>query len=221
MITPISTLVIIILVIVAVFYISDSIFCKKTLGDLRKKYKKDTEPIQLQISNLKTDIFNLQEEKTQLQTNLTRREARNSLLEKNILGKFANGDLTSATGDCVSIADTTKGNLTFLQVKNSKRCNSIFSYDPNYKQISVKVGTNTKCIDAFNENDVVLNDCIKNSQKQKFDYYPLFDGKIYSGLYSKCISYDKDSNVLQLKKCDKDNDIIVANSEKYLYLPNK
>ena len=104
----------------------------------------------------------------------------------------------------------------------AKKCNSIFSYDPNYKQISLKVGTTTKCIDAFNENDIVLNDCIKNSQKQKFDYYPFFnDGKLYSGLYSKCISYNKESNILGLTKCEDDNNIIVSNSIDNLYLQNK
>ena len=148
---------------------------------------------------------------------------------KNIFGKFTNGELVNNEGKCISIADSTKGDLTFLQLKNTIKCNPIFSYEPNYKQIGVKVGTSTKCIDAFNENDIVLNDCIKNSQKQKFDYYPFFnDGKLYSGLYSKCISYNKESNILVLAKCEDDNDnnnndnnIIVSNSINNLYLKNK
>lgn len=220
--TILSIIIIIILSITTVFFISEQIFCKQSLSNLQVKYDQDTTPIKLQISNLKTDIFNLQTEKTQLKDNLSKREARNSLLEKNVLGKFDNGGLITKNGDCVGIADTTKGDLSFLQVKNTKKCNSIFSYDPNYKQISLQVGTTTKCIDAFNENDIVLNDCIKNSQKQKFDYYPFFnDGKLYSGLYSKCISYNKESNILGLEKCEDDNNIIVSNSINNLYLQNK
>lgn len=220
--TILSIIIIIILSITTVFFISEQIFCKQSLSNLQVKYDQDTTPIKLQISNLKTDIFNLQTEKTQLKDNLSKREARNSLLEKNVLGKFDNGSLITKNGDCVGIADTTKGDLSFLQVKNTKKCNSIFSYDPNYKQISLQVGTTTKCIDAFNENDIVLNDCIKNSQKQKFDYYPFFnDGKLYSGLYSKCISYNKESNILGLEKCEDDNNIIVSNSINNLYLQNK
>ena len=221
--TILSIVIIIILSITTIFFISEQIFCKQSLSNLQVKYEQDTTPIKLQISNLKTDIFDLQTEKTQLKDTLSKREARNALLEKNVLGKFHNGDLITKNGDCVGIADTTKGDLSFLQVKNTKKCNSIFSYDPNYKQISLQVGTTTKCIDAFNENDIVLNDCIKNSQKQKFDYYPFFnDGKLYSGLYSKCISYNKESNILRLEKCeDDDNNIIVSNSVNNLYLQNK
>jgi hypothetical protein len=227
--TILSILIIIILSITTIFFISEQIFCKQSLSNLQVKYEQDTTPIKLQISNLKTDIFNLQTEKTQLKDNLSKREVRNSLLERNVLGKFDKGDLIAKNGDCIGIADTTKGDLSFLQVKNTKKCNSIFSYDPNYKQLNVQVGTTTKCIDAFNENDIVLNDCIKNSQKQKFDYYPFFnDGKLYSGLYSKCISYNKESNILVLAKCEDDNDnnnndnnIIVSNSINNLYLKNK
>jgi hypothetical protein len=220
--TILSIVIIVILSITTIFFISDDVSCKQSLSNLQIKYDQDTTPIKLQISNLKTDIFNLQNEKTQLQDNLSKREVRNSLLEKNVLGKFDKGDLITKNGDCVGISDTTKGDLSFLQVKNTKKCNSIFSYDPNYKQISLKVGTSTKCIDAFNENDIVLNDCIKNSQKQKFDYYPFFnDGKLYSGLYSKCISYNKESNILGLAKCEDDNNIIVSNSINNLYLQNK
>jgi hypothetical protein len=220
--TILSIVIIVILSIATIFFISEQVSCKQSLSNLQVKYDEDTTPIKLQISNLKTDIFNLQNEKTQLQDNLSKREARNSLLEKNVLGKFDKGDLITKNGDCIGIADTTKGDLSFLQVKNTKKCNSIFSYDPNYKQISVQVGSSTKCIDAFNENDIVLNDCIKNSQKQKFDYYPFFnDGKLYSGLYSKCISYNKDSNILSLAKCEDDNNIIVSNSTNNLYLQNK
>jgi hypothetical protein len=220
--TILSIVIIIILSITTIFFISEQIFCKQSLSNLQVKYEQDTTPIKLQISNLKTDIFDLQTEKTQLKDNLSKRDARNALLEKNVLGKFNNGDLITKNGDCVGIADTTKGDLSFLQVKNTKKCNSIFSYDPNYKQISLQLGTTTKCIDAFNENDIVLNDCIKNSQKQKFDYYPFFnDGKLYSGLYSKCISYNKESNILRLEKCDDDNNIIVSNSVNNLYLQNK
>lgn len=217
----IAIVVIVILSITTIFFASERGSCKQSLSNLQVKYEQDTTPIKLQISNLKTDIFNLQTEKTQLQDNLSKREARNSLLEKNIIGKFNDGSLIAQNGDCVSLADTTKGDLSFLQVKNTKKCNPIFSYDPNYKQISVKIGNSIKCVDAFNENDIVLNDCIKNSQKQKFDYYPLFNGKLYSSLYSKCLNYKTDSNILELNVCEGDNNIIVSNSDKNLYLQNK
>jgi hypothetical protein len=169
---------------------------------------------------LKTKIFGLENDKEQLQDNLAKTEARNVLYKKNIVGKFVDGSLINKEGNCVSIADSTKGDLTFLQVKNTPKCNPIFSYDPNYKQISVKVGVSTKCIDAFNENDVVLNDCIKNSQKQKFEYFPLHDSKLRSSLYSKCLTYDKESKILQLKPCNLDENILVKDSDKYLYLQN-
>lgn len=215
-----ACLIIIILFAVMLYYITETLTCKKKYGELEKKYEEDTTPIKLQISDLKTQVFDLQNEKKNLQVSLTRQEERSKLLGKNIYGKFTNGELTNSEEKCVSLADSTKGDLTFLQVKNTTKCNPIFSYEPNYKQISVKVGTSTKCIDAFNENEVVLNDCIKNSQKQKFDYYPLFNGKLKSQLYSKCLAYDKESNILQLKKCDVDETIFVKDSDKYLYLEN-
>jgi len=187
---------------------------------LDKKNENDPNIIKIQISDLKTKVFELENERGKLQVLLSDKEEQNKLLGKNILGKFTNGELVDNEGRCVYIADSTKGDLTFLQVKNTTKCNPIFSYEPNYKQISVKVGTSTKCIDAFNENEIVLNDCIKNSQKQKFDYYPLFNGKFKSQLYSKCLSYNKESNILQLKQCDVDESIVAKDSDKYLYLEN-
>ena len=215
-----SVFLIVILFAIMLYYITETSSCKRRYVDLEKKYEEDTTPIKLQISDLKTKVFDLETEKKNLQVSLTRQEERGKLLGKNIFGKFSNGELTNSEGKCVSVADSTKGDLTFLQVKNTIKCNPMFSYEPNYKQISVKVGTSTKCIDAFNENEVVLNDCIKNSQKQKFDYYPLFNGKLKSQLYSKCLAYDKESNILQLKRCDVDESIFVKDSDKYLYLEN-
>lgn len=194
---------------------------KKEKGEDDKKLDtNDPNIIKIQISDLKTKVFELENEREELQVLLTQKEERNKLLGKNIFGKFTDGELVDNDGRCVYIADSTKGDLTFLQIKNTKKCNPIFSYEPNYKQISVKVGTSTKCIDAFNENEIVLNDCIKNSQKQKFDYYPLFNGKFKSQLYSKCLSYNKESNILQLKQCDIDESIVAKDSDKYLYLEN-
>jgi hypothetical protein len=215
-----ACLVIVILFAVMLYYITETFSCKKSYVELEKKYEQDTTPIKLQISDLKTKVFDLENERKNLQISLTQQEERGKLLGKNIFGKFTNGELVNNEGKCISIADSTKGDLTFLQLKNTIKCNPIFSYEPNYKQIGVKVGTSTKCIDAFNENEIVLNDCIKNSQKQKFDYFPLFNGKLKSQLYSKCLAYDKESNILQLKQCDVDESIVVKDSDKYLYLGN-
>ena len=68
--TILSILIIIILSITTIFFISEQIFCKQSLSNLQVKYEQDTTPIKLQISNLKTDIFNLQTEKTQLKDKL-------------------------------------------------------------------------------------------------------------------------------------------------------
>lgn len=215
-----ACLVIVILFAVMLYYITETFSCKKSYVELEKKYEDDTKPIKIQISDLKTKVFDLENERKNLQVSLTQQEERGKLLGKNVFGKFTNGEIVNNEGKCVSIADSTKGDLTFLQLKNTIKCNPIFSYEPNYKQISVKVGTSTKCIDAFNENEIVLNDCIKNSQKQKFDYFPLFNGKLKSQLYSKCLAYDKESNILQLKQCDVDESVVVKDSDKYLYLGN-
>lgn len=213
-------IIIIILFAVMMYYLSETASCKTNYKELEKKYELDTTPIKLQIADLKTQVFDLENEKKNLKTTVDRQDARNKLLEKNIFGKFSNGELVSNEGNCVSIADSTKGDLTFLQLKDTLKCNPIFSYEPNYRQISVKVGTATKCIDAFNENEVVLNDCIKNSQKQKFDYYPLYDTKLKSQLYAKCLAYDKESKILQLKRCDIPENIVVKDSVNNLYLAN-
>ena len=215
-----SSSVIVILLSILMYYLSDSWACNKNLKDLRVKYEQDTTPIKLQIEDLKTQVFSLETERSQLQENLARTEARRDLVTRNVLGKFTKGELTSLDGKCVSIADSSKGDLTFLQVKQTLKCNPIFSYEPNYKQISVSVGTATKCVDAFNENEIVLNDCIKNSQKQKFDYYPIFDGRLKSQLYSKCLGYNKESGILQLRPCDSKDAIIVKDSAKHLALIN-
>jgi hypothetical protein len=219
-ITIACSVILIVVIAVMGYYISETLACKQNYKDLEKKYEQDTTPIKLQIADLNTKVFDLENAKKILEENLRTTEARKVLLQKNVFGKFAEGELSDFDGNCVSIADSTKGDLTFLQVKNTQKCNPIFSYEPNYKQISVKVGTATKCVDAFNENEVVLNDCIRNSQKQKFDYYPLYDGKLKSQLYSKCLSYDKESKILQLKKCDIDENIIVKNSDNHIYLIN-
>ena len=152
-----ACLVIVILFAVMLYYITETFSCKKSYVELEKKYEDDTKPIKIQISDLKTKVFELENDREKLQVLLTGQEERNKLLSKNILGKFTNGELVDNEGRCVYIADSTKGDLTFLQIKDTKKCNPIFSYEPNYKQISVKVGTSTKCIDAFNENEIVLN----------------------------------------------------------------
>lgn len=144
---------------------------------------------------------------------------RNTLLEQNIPGIFQNADLFSSEKKCISIAESKRGDLSYLELSKLKNCNNIFTYDPANKQIIVKINDSTKCITSLNEKDIVLNDCVKTSEKQKFNYYPLSDGKFYSSLYSKCLSYNNDSNIVELDNCKASNNIF--NKVGNLFLPNQ
>lgn len=150
---------------------------------------------------------------------------RNTLLEKNIPGIFQNADLFSSEKNCISIAESTRGDLQYLELSKSNNCNNIFTYDPVNKQIIVKMNDSTKCITSLNETDIVLNDCVKTSEKQKFNYYPLSDGKFYSSLYSKCLSYNPNDNsnnkynIVQLDNCRAANNIFYKQGD--LFLPNQ
>ena len=149
---------------------------------------------------------------------------RNTLLEQNIHGIFQNADLFSSEKNCISIAESTRGDLQYLELSKSNNCNNIFTYDPVNKQIIVKTNDSTKCITSLNETDIVLNDCVKTSEKQKFNYYPLSDGKFYSSLYSKCLSYNSsdnssDNSIVQLDNCKADNNIFYKRGD--LFLPNQ
>lgn len=154
-------------------------------------------------------------------------KSRIKLLEKNIIGKFDKSPLiTILDNGCTTIADDTIGDYTFLKlIKNctTPQNYNIFNYEPIYKQISVQLGDQSKCLDAVNETNIILNECLKTSQKQKFAYYPLDNGKIKSVLYSTCIGYNKDTNLLELQECNRSTNITTQLSERdsHLYLVNQ
>lgn len=144
---------------------------------------------------------------------------KNTLLEQNIPGIFQNVELFNNDKNCISISESMRNDLSYLELSKTKNCNNIFTYDPVNKQIIVKTNESSKCITSLNETDIVLNDCVKTSEKQKFNYYPLFDGKFYSSLYSKCLSYNNDSNIIELDNCRASNNI--SNKQGNLFLPNQ
>jgi hypothetical protein len=134
-------------------------------------------------------------------------------LEKNVSGEFENIVLKSKPDLCVKIATKTKGDFTFLQEQSDCVESDNFSYDPIQQQIRTN---KTKCIEAFNENDIILSECSSTSLKQRFMYYPLYDGKLKSTLYSKCLGTNADG-LLSLQSCDLSN-IVTKNGS--IYLPN-
>jgi hypothetical protein len=125
----------------------------------------------------------------------------------------------------VSIADATKGDFSYLQLNTL--CKEpdqvkIFSYDPVYKQIIMDLGQQKRCIDAVNENDIVINECLRTSQKQKFNYFPLYGGRFKSMLYNKCIGFNPENNILELQTCN-DNTNVMTRKDKqqsHLFLEN-
>jgi hypothetical protein len=142
---------------------------------------------------------------------------RNNLLEKNISGIFTNSDLTNEDKKCIDISSRKRGAFQYLELTDFQKCNDIFTYEPINKQLFVKTNESTKCITSLNENDLVLNDCVKTFDKQQFDYFPMHDGKFHSSLYSKCLSYNKDSNIIELDDCRGSNNIVKSGN---LFLPN-
>lgn len=200
--------------------------CDGKLKVLQQMYDTDTKPLQLQIADFKKRAFEAEDKAKDLTNQTDQNMARITLLEKNVIGKFdkeplvANGDRT-----CVSIADGTKGDFSYLQLNTLCKDQDkvkIFTYDPVYKQVIVDVGQQKKCIDAVNDNDIVLNECLKTSQKQKFNYFPLYGGRFKSMLYNKCIGYNNDTNILELQTCNNVTNITTRKDEqqRHLFLEN-
>ena len=152
-----------------------------------------------------------------MQTQTGELQTRNTLLEKNINGIFVNSDLVNEDKKCVDISSKKRGAFQYLELSNLQKCNDIFTYEPINKQLFVKTNESTKCITSLNDNDIILNDCIKSFDKQQFDYFPMHDGKFHSSLYSKCLSYNKDSNIIELDDCRESNNIVKRSN---LFLPN-
>jgi len=200
-----SASVVTLFVVLFVVYWQQNTECGNNFSKLQKKYDDDTKPLKFQVSDLKTKIFELTQDKEQLSKDINTRDTTIKKLEQNVYGKFDDGYIVSDKDrSCVTLADNTKGDYSILQLnvtcKNPEKIN-IFSYDPDYKQLQIKMGSSVKCVDSMNENDVIVSDCIKTAQKQKFNYFPLYDGRFKSMLYSKCLGYNLDNNVIELQKC--------------------
>ena len=200
-----SASVVTLFVVLFVVYWQQNTECGNNFSKLQKKYDDDTKPLKFQVSDLKTKIFELTQDKEQLSKDINTRDTTIKKLEQNVYGKFDDGYIVSDKDrSCVTLADNTKGDYSILQLnvtcKNPEKIN-IFSYDPVYKQLQIKMGSSVKCVDSMNENDVIVSDCIKTAQKQKFNYFPLYDGRFKSMLYSKCLGYNLDNNVIELQKC--------------------
>jgi FlaG/FlaF family flagellin (archaellin) len=199
--------------------------CQKKTTALQVLYDNDTKPLQFQLQDYKFKVLELGETNTNNTKDLDASKARISLLEKNIIGKFENNVLTNTKNSCVTVADGTKGDFTLLTL--NKNCtnpiqSAVYSYDPVYKLVSVQHGDSKLCVDALNENDVVLNDCLKTSLKQKFNYFPLNGGRFQSTLYSKCLGYNDTSEMIELQKCGESSNIHTVSEQQpnHLYLEN-
>jgi hypothetical protein len=164
------------------------------------------------------DKYNQLEVKTnELQKKIENTNNKNILLEKNINGIFENSDLRNEDAKCIDISSKKRGAFQYLELTDLEKCNDIFTYDPIDKHLVVKTNESTKCVTSLNENDIILNDCVKTFDKQQFDYYPMHDGKFHSSLHSKCLSYNKDSNIIELDNCKGSNNISKSSN---LFLPN-
>lgn len=165
----------------------------------------------------KNEYSNLENQCNTFQKQIDDLTDKNNLFEKNITGIFENSQLVNENNKCLDISKTRRGAFNYLEVSDFEKCNDIFTYDPIDKHIIVKTNEGNKCITSLNENDLVLNDCVKTFDKQQFHYYPMHDGKFHSSLYSKCLSYNKDSNIIELSDCNASNNILKTGN---LFLPN-
>jgi hypothetical protein len=168
-------------------------------------------------NSISEDNFNQSIKTNELQKKIEDANNKNTLLEKNINGIFENSDLTNEDKKCIDISSKKRGAFQYLELTDFEKCNDIFTYDPVDKHLFVKTNESTKCITSLNENDIILNDCVKTFDKQQFDYYPMHDGKFHSSLHSKCLSYNKDSNIIELDNCKGSNTISKRGN---LFLPN-
>jgi len=153
----------------------------------------------------------IKEDLTKLSDTLQSTTERASILEKNIIGNFNGGYLISDI-DRTCVNTKTGGDAIQLQlnvncVKPDKY--GIFTYDPTVKQLRVKSGNINKCVEAATGDKIFLNDCSKSNLAQKFDYYPLYDGrfKMTSDL-SRCMGYDTDSMIINTQSCSNGNYIV-------------
>lgn len=200
--------------------------CDKQYTELQLKYDTDTKPLQFQVSDFKKRAFDAEDKAQTATTQLEANQKRLTLLEKNVIGKFEKEPIVGkADNSCVSLADGTKGDFSYLQLntlcKNQDKLR-IFTYDPVYKQLIVDLGQQKRCVDAVNENDIVLNECIRTSQKQKFNYFPLYGGRFKSMLYSKCLGHNADTNIIELQQCGDVSNVVTRGPSQasHLFLEN-
>jgi hypothetical protein len=168
--------------------------------------------------DMEIKLYNQSIQTDELQRKIEDANNKNTLLEKNINGIFENSNLTNEDKKCIDISSKKRGAFQYLELTDFEKCNDIFTYDPVNKHLLVKTNESTKCITSLNENDIILNDCVKTFDKQQFDYYPMHDGKFHSSLHSKCLSYNKDSNIIELDNCALGSNNISKRGN--LFLPN-
>ena len=184
-----------------------------------------SKPEVAQINELNQQLFEINYTKGQVDKKNAQLRDESLALKRNILGKFDNARLIGRPpNSCVNVADDVKGEFyKLVLVGNCKTPSEVFSYEPTNKQIKVKIGQTTKCIDAINENDILLNDCIATSTKQKFNYYPVHDARFQSLLYTKCLGHNMDTNIIELQNCGDASNIATVKEmrDSQLFLPNK
>jgi hypothetical protein len=210
-------MIIVVFTIVTVFLIllviEVSISSMKYVNELEGVVK----PLSLREQDAHRRIAELTSELELKRADIQTIQGRVKHMEKTYIGSFENRAWKHADESaCVLIGEDTKGGFPILV--NNSLCpdfdqSGIFSYDNEQRQ--VRVGEQL-CVDAVNQNDIVLSNCLKTSQRQKFEYYPFVDGKIKSVLYKRCIGVNKDNNIVELQDCDNDSNIVVMAADKHV-----
>lgn len=165
-------------------------------------------PASLRELDAQRQIVEIQSELNEKDEEIFRLASKLSTIQNKYIGEFEKIPLGDTQGSCIKIGNDTKGAFNVLTKSSSCADEDdvkIFSYNNENRQ--VKVGDNF-CIDAVNENDVILSNCIKSSQRQLFQYYPYVDGKLKSSLYNKCLGVNSDS-IVELQECNLDTNIVV------------
>lgn len=223
-------LLLFILIIFTIMLIFNSIElndCKYKYFKLEKKYDDDIKPKDEAVKelNVKNDDLRLKNDK--YENRLREISNFNDTLQKNVIGIFNNNYILSDKPDsCVDIVSERKGDISYLDLNlNCIDPNKykIFNYEPINRQLYINLGNEQKCVEAFNTTDVILNDCSKTSQRQKFNYYPMYDGSFKSMLYSKCLGYNPETKIIELQKCNDSTNIRIKEQQRkeHLFLENK
>lgn len=200
--------------------------CNRKYDDLKYLYSKDIIPIEQAVKQYKIDLEEYRDQNKKYDALIKEQSDLNEKLQKNIIGTFnKTALLTNLENSCVKFAKNERDDIMYLNLNTnciSTDIYKLYTYDPINRQLIVKVDDKDKCVDAYNNTDIVLNDCITTSQKQKFNYYPLYDGGFKSTVYSKCLGYNPDSNKIELQKCGEKTNIKTKDTlrKEHLYLEN-